>query len=203
MLCRSSSPRSMAGHSFHSRPFEERKCVAADRHARMARFDYRADEDHRSADQSHGAWRQRVGLFPPGDSVHTWLRVFGQTDHHRLGWPPYRTCLDRADEAPWIHEICSARRRLGAVITEQMGLQAPPELLGIHTTCLACFQPISTRQPSPERRRLPASQQKRKSLTSDCSLYTPRASPTDSNWGCARRRCTELRIPGRFGGLFS
>jgi hypothetical protein len=28
-----------------------------------------------------------------------------------------------------------ARAALGAVITELMGAQAPPELLGIHTTC--------------------------------------------------------------------
>ena len=47
-----------AGHSLHSRSFETRKCVAAHRHARMARLDHRAAEDHRSADQSHGAWRR-------------------------------------------------------------------------------------------------------------------------------------------------
>src|SRR5580692_8932001 len=35
-----------ARHSFHSRPFETRKCVAADRYPRMARFDHRTVEDH-------------------------------------------------------------------------------------------------------------------------------------------------------------
>src|SRR5580700_9464739 len=40
------------GHSFHSRPFKTRKCVAADSHARMARLDRRTDEDYRSADES-------------------------------------------------------------------------------------------------------------------------------------------------------
>ena len=32
--------------------------VAAHRHARLARLDHRAAEDHRSADQSHGPWRR-------------------------------------------------------------------------------------------------------------------------------------------------
>ena len=32
--------------------------AAAHRHARLARLDHRAAEDHRSADQSHGAWRR-------------------------------------------------------------------------------------------------------------------------------------------------
>jgi hypothetical protein len=35
-----------AGHSLHSRPFKTRKCVAADRYARMARINHRTDEDH-------------------------------------------------------------------------------------------------------------------------------------------------------------
>jgi hypothetical protein len=35
-----------AGHSFHPRPFEARKCAAADRYPRMARLDHRTDEDH-------------------------------------------------------------------------------------------------------------------------------------------------------------
>jgi hypothetical protein len=34
------------------------KCVAADRHARMARLNRRAVKDYRSADQSHGTWRE-------------------------------------------------------------------------------------------------------------------------------------------------
>ena len=47
-----------ARHSLHSRSLEARECVADDRHARMARLDHRAAEDHRAADQSHGAWRR-------------------------------------------------------------------------------------------------------------------------------------------------
>ena len=37
----------------------------------------------------------------------------GKPTHNRLGSRPYRACLGRADEAPWLHEICGARRRLG------------------------------------------------------------------------------------------
>src|SRR6202795_389247 len=79
----------------------------------MARLDYRADEDYRSVDQSHGTWRERIGRFPPGDSVDTRLRVFRQADHHRLGPRAHRASMGRAHEAPWIHKICGARRRLG------------------------------------------------------------------------------------------
>ena len=37
-----------AGHSFHSRSLKASKCYAAHRHARVARLDHRAAEDHRS-----------------------------------------------------------------------------------------------------------------------------------------------------------
>ena len=57
-----------ARHSFHSRAFEARKRVAAHRHARMARLGRRAAEDHRSAHQSHGAWRERIGRFRSSSS---------------------------------------------------------------------------------------------------------------------------------------
>ncbi len=74
-------------HSFHSRSLEARECVADHRHARMARLDHRAAEDHRSADQSHGAWRERIGRVRSGDSVDARLRLFGQADHDRAGTP--------------------------------------------------------------------------------------------------------------------
>src|SRR5207237_55740 len=70
-------------------------------------------EDHRSADESHGVWWQRVGGFRCGDSVDAGLRVFRQADHDRLGPGAHRACLGGADEAPWVHAICGARRGLG------------------------------------------------------------------------------------------
>ena len=45
-----------------------------------------------------------------GDPVNARLRLFRQTGHHRLGSRPHCACLDRADEAPWVHEIRGARR---------------------------------------------------------------------------------------------
>ena len=53
------------------------------------------------------------GCLRRGDSVNARLRIFGQTDHHRLGSRPHRARLGRADEAPRIHEVRGARRRLG------------------------------------------------------------------------------------------
>src|SRR6266478_6443960 len=79
----------------------------------MARVGCRAVEDCRSAHQSHGAWCERIGRFRFSDSVDPRLRVFRQADHHRLGPGPHCACMGRAYEAPWIHEICGARRRLG------------------------------------------------------------------------------------------
>jgi hypothetical protein len=58
------------------------------RYARMARLDHRTDEDHRSADQSHGAWRQRIRCVPSGDSVNAGLRILRQTDRPPGGMYP-------------------------------------------------------------------------------------------------------------------
>ena len=64
-------------------------------------------------DQSHRPRRQRRRCFPCRDSVDGGLRFFGQADDHRLGHHPHGPRLDRADEAPRLHAIRGARRRLG------------------------------------------------------------------------------------------
>ena len=45
-------------HSLHPRALEASERAAGHRHARLARLDHRAAEDHRAADQSDGAWRR-------------------------------------------------------------------------------------------------------------------------------------------------
>jgi Epoxide hydrolase N terminus/TAT (twin-arginine translocation) pathway signal sequence len=60
---------------------------------------------------AHGA--SESDAFPPGYSLDTGLRLFSQADHDRLGPFPNGARLGRADEAPWLHAICGARRRCG------------------------------------------------------------------------------------------
>ena len=92
----------------------------------MARLDHRTNEDYRSPDQSHGTWRERIRCFPFGDSVDARIRVFRQAHHDRLGPRAYRTCLDRADEAPWIHEALWRKAAIGVRLSvDMMGVQAP------------------------------------------------------------------------------
>ena len=75
-----------ARHPLHSRSFEARERAAAHRHARLARFGDRAVEDHRSAHQPDGPWRQRGRRIRPGDPVDAGLRIFGQAGP--TGWDP-------------------------------------------------------------------------------------------------------------------
>ena len=82
----------------------------------------------------------------------------------------------------------------GAVITEQMGVQAPPELLGIHTNMPGIFpddidKAASSGAPAPS------------GLSADEKVAFERlqfvyqnASPTATRWGCDRRHYTESRI---------
>jgi len=67
-------------------------------------------KDHRAADQSHRAWRERVGCLPRGDPVDGGLRIFRQADDNGLGLHPHGPRLDRADEAPRLHPIRGAGR---------------------------------------------------------------------------------------------
>ena len=71
-------------HFIHVRSKDAER-AADHRHARLARLDHRAAEDHRSADQSDGAWRERGGRVRRRDSVAAGLRVFRQADRDRLG----------------------------------------------------------------------------------------------------------------------
>ena len=81
----------------------------------------------------------------------------------------------------------------GAIITDLMGLQAPPELLAFTPTCLASFQSTLTKRLFPGRRRHRVSQPMRRSPTSVCSSNIKRESPTGTRWGCDRRHYMESR----------
>ena len=50
-----------------------------------------------------------------------------------MGHRPHGTRLGRVDEALWIHAICAQGGDWDALVTEVMGAQVPPELLGIHS----------------------------------------------------------------------
>ena len=184
-----------AGHSFHSRSFEACECVAAHRHARVARLDHRAAEDHRSADESDGTWRECIGRFRPRDPVDAGLRLFREAHHHRLGSAPHRTGLDRADEAPRLHAICGARRRLGYSGHRADG-SAGASGSARHPHQHAFHHARRNRKgtPVPAARRRPASRPTRSMRTISSTSSTSTAWPTPRRWATVRRRSTESRI---------
>ena len=104
-----------ARHPLHPRALEARERAADHRHARLARLDHRAAEDHRAADQPDGARRQRVGRVRCGDPVDARLRLLGQADRRPAGVPTRiaRAWVD-ADEAPRLHAVTSRRAATGA-----------------------------------------------------------------------------------------
>jgi pimeloyl-ACP methyl ester carboxylesterase len=83
----------------------------------------------------------------------------------------------------------------GAVVVDQMGVQAPPELLGIHTNMAGVIpadidKAAQTGAPTPF------------GLSADetrayerLSSSMRRALATRTNWGCVRRRFTGFQIP--------
>ena len=79
----------------------------------------------------------------------------------------------------------------GAIITELMGVQAPPELMGIHTN-MANVIPLDI-----DKRPFPAHRRRRISRRREARLRAAAASSIKGNrlrvsrWGCDRRHYTE------------
>ena len=88
-------------HFIHVRSKHERR-AAADRHARLARLDDRAAQDHRAAHGSDDPRRQRGGRLPSRHPVVAGPRVLRKADGDGLGPDPHRARLGRADAAPRI-----------------------------------------------------------------------------------------------------
>ena len=80
---------------------------------RLAGLDRRAAEAHRPAHRSDRARRERVGRLPRRDPVDAGVRVLRQADRARLGSRAHREGLRRAHEAPRLHAVRRAGRRLG------------------------------------------------------------------------------------------
>ena len=82
----------------------------------------------------------------------------------------------------------------GAAITELMGVQAPPELLGIHTNMPGVFpadidKAAASGAPAPSG----LSADEKVAYERVAVRLCERASPTGTRWGCARRRFTGLQ----------
>ena len=117
-----------ARHSFHPRALETRQGLADDRHARLARLDHRAAQDHRAAHRSDRAWRQRIGCLPSRHPVAARLRLLRQADEARMESGHHRQGMGDADAAPRLHELRGAGRRLGQC---HLGSDGPAAAAGI------------------------------------------------------------------------
>ena len=169
----------------------------------MAWFDHRAIEDYRFTDQSYSTWGYRIGCFPFGDSFIARLRVFREADYHRLGSCGYRIRMGRTHEASRVYKICGARRRLGAIIVDMMGVNAPPELIGIHTNMAGAVpsnvtKAIQTGGPMPS----DLSAEERHAFERQNSFLL-KVWLTDLRWETADRHYMECRFTNRPSGLDS
>ena len=150
---------------------------------------------------AHGA--SASDAFRPRDPVDAGLRVFGQADRDRLGSRPHRARLDRADEAPRLHAICGARRRLGQCRHGADGAAARRRNCSASTpTCRRPFRTTLRRRFSPASRRRPASRPTNSTPTTSSTISTSTASATRIEM--ANRPQTlygDRGFAGRAGGL--
>ena len=122
--------------------------------------DPRADEDHWPAYRSDGLWRHRGRCFPRGDPIDAGLRLLRETDrgHGRVGPEAHGARLDRADEAPGLHQVRGTGRRLGCARRRPNGRPgAPGADRHPHQPAWRRVHRTSSRRPPPAARRRPVS----------------------------------------------
>ena len=115
-----------------------------------------------------------------------------QTDHHRVGSRPHRACLGRADEAPRLHEIRGARRRLGRGHHRTYG-RAGASGIARHSHQHARRVSARHRQGGLFRRAgAVGSLGRREGRVRAAELRLSKGHRLRlTRWGCGRRRCTE------------
>ena len=95
----------------------------------------------------------------------------GKPTDDRLGSGAHRARLGRADEAPWIHAICGARRRFGRGRSATRWPSRRPRNCSVFTpTFLGLFRPTSRRRSSPAIRRHPVFQPTKNVRTSSSTV---------------------------------
>ena len=67
----------------------------------------------RTADQSHGAWRQCIGRFPSGDPLATGPWLFGEADGAGVDPRQHCSCVGDVDATARLHTLRGAGRGLG------------------------------------------------------------------------------------------
>ena len=123
------------------------------------------------------------------------LRILGQAGRGGLGPGARRARLDRADGAPWLYEICGARRTIGVRSSPNSWARKRRRDCSASTpTCRAPFHPTSTRLLWRARRPYPVSRPTSGMRTISWCSSTRKAWPTRRRWGTAHRRCTGSRI---------
>ena len=154
----------------------------------------RAAQDHRATDRPHRAWRKA------SDAFHVVIPSMAAMDFRAsrrpgLGPDSHGPRLGRADEAPRLHAIRGAGRRLGrASSRSRWACSAPPELLGIHINFASAVPAEILTGALQSGSRAVRSLGRRKARVRAARLFFYKGFTTPCRWRRIRRRCTGLRI---------
>src|SRR5262249_48609055 len=128
-------------HPLHSRQVPAPERVAADHHARLARFGDRTARGRRPADGPDRARRARGGRGRPGAALFARVRLLpraGRSPRARRpppGGPGAAAWAELMHRLGYTHYVAQGGD-VGAAVTDAMGRQAPDGLLGIHMNLL-------------------------------------------------------------------